>query len=206
MLFGTVLGARLGHCLFYEPTYYLSHPLEMLKVWEGGLASHGGALGILVVLYIYSRTRPEQPYGWLLDRIAVPAALAGSFIRLGNLFNSEILGTPTEVPWGVCLRPGRCGAPASGTALRSHRLRAHLFDSRDGVSQARRADAAWAAVWAFHGFDLWRAILHRVRQVRQAAFGEALPLSVGQFLSLPLILVGVILLVRAWGRQGVPMR
>jgi prolipoprotein diacylglyceryl transferase len=101
MLVSTIVGARLGHCLFYEPAYYLSHPLEILRIWRGGLASHGGAIGILIGLYIFTRMRPSQPYPWLLDRIAIPTALAGCFIRVGNFFNSEILGEPTEVPWAV---------------------------------------------------------------------------------------------------------
>src|SRR5512140_440751 len=91
---GTIIGARLGHCFFYEPAYFLRHPLEIFAVWQGGLASHGGALGVLTALYLYSRHHPGQPYLWLLDRVVVPTALGGCFIRLGNLFNSEIIGEP----------------------------------------------------------------------------------------------------------------
>ena len=96
---GTIIGARLGHCLLYQPAYYLSHPLEILEIWTGGLASHGGAAGILMALYLYARRRPDQSYLWLLDRIVVPATLGGYLIRIGNLFNSEILGSPTRLPW-----------------------------------------------------------------------------------------------------------
>ena len=100
VIVGTVVGARLGHCLFYDPVYYLRHPVEILEVWRGGLASHGGAAGVLIAVCFYCRHRPDQPYLWLLDRIVVPTALGGAMIRLGNLFNSEILGTPTHLPWG----------------------------------------------------------------------------------------------------------
>jgi prolipoprotein diacylglyceryl transferase len=100
MVVGTVLGARLGHCIFYEPAYYFSRPLEILQVWKGGLASHGAAIGILIVLYLYSKKKQNQPFFWLLDRIVITVALAGSFIRLGNLFNSEIIGKPTSANWG----------------------------------------------------------------------------------------------------------
>ena len=100
MILGTVLGARLGHCLFYNPEYYLSHPLEILMIWHGGLASHGAAIGILIALWLYSQKKPDQPYLWLLDRIVIVVALGGSFIRLGNLFNSEIIGKPTNADWG----------------------------------------------------------------------------------------------------------
>ena len=97
---GTIIGARLGHCLFYDPSYYFNNPLKIFAVWEGGLASHGGGIGVLTALYIYTRNI-QMPYLWLLDRIAIPTALAASFIRIGNLFNSEILGVPSSVPWAV---------------------------------------------------------------------------------------------------------
>ncbi len=99
MIFGTVIGARLGHCLFYNPEYYLSNPIEILKVWEGGLASHGAAIGIIVSLYLYAKKRKDITLLWILDRVVIVVALGGSFIRLGNLFNSEIIGKAAEVPW-----------------------------------------------------------------------------------------------------------
>ncbi|MBP7498037.1 MAG: prolipoprotein diacylglyceryl transferase, partial [Bacteroidales bacterium] len=98
MFLGTVIGARLGHCLFYEPASYLSNPIDILKIWEGGLASHGGAIGILIALYLFSRNH-KKPYLWLLDRIVILVALAGFFIRTGNLMNSEIYGHTTNLPW-----------------------------------------------------------------------------------------------------------
>ena len=101
IIVGTVIGARLGHCLLYDPAYYLGSPLEILKIWEGGLASHGGALGILLALYLYTRRLGSPSYFWLLDRVAIPAALGGFFIRIGNFFNSEIVGTPTSGWWAV---------------------------------------------------------------------------------------------------------
>ncbi|MCK5170733.1 MAG: prolipoprotein diacylglyceryl transferase, partial [Bacteroidales bacterium] len=112
MAVGTVLGARLGHCLFYGPHFdtlgfngeilvrgYLSHPLDILKIWQGGLASHGAAVGILIALYYFSK-KNKKPYLWTIDRIVIIVALAGFFIRMGNLMNSEIYGNPTELPWG----------------------------------------------------------------------------------------------------------
>lgn len=101
MIAGTVLGARLGHCLFYQPDYYLSNPLEILKIWEGGLASHGATVGILFSLWLYSRKRPDQSWLWILDRIVIVVALGGFFIRMGNLMNSEIVGKPSGLPWSV---------------------------------------------------------------------------------------------------------
>lgn len=105
MLVSTIIGARLGHCLFYEPEYYLSHPLKILAVWEGGLASHGGAIGILIGLFIYART-VKKPYLWILDRIVIAVCLVGALIRCGNVMNHEIYGTPTSLPWGFVFMRG----------------------------------------------------------------------------------------------------
>jgi phosphatidylglycerol---prolipoprotein diacylglyceryl transferase len=95
MAVGTVLGARLGHCLFYDPKYYLSHPLEILKVWEGGLASHGAGIGILIAIWLYGR-KYKLSFLWVMDRIVITVALAGMLIRTGNLMNSEIYGIATH--------------------------------------------------------------------------------------------------------------
>ncbi len=97
----TVIGARLGHCLFYEPVYYLSNPIEILKVWKGGLASHGAAAGILIGLYMYARNTPGQSYLYVLDRLVILIAIGGGFIRLGNLMNSEIIGKEGDLPWSI---------------------------------------------------------------------------------------------------------
>ena len=98
MVIATVIGARLGHCLFYEPEYYLNNPMEILMIWKGGLASHGAALGIIVALYFFA-TRNKVPVIWVFDRIAIVVALAGFFIRMGNLMNSEIYGKASNLPW-----------------------------------------------------------------------------------------------------------
>lgn len=109
----TVIGARLGHVFFYGPYWdvkdsagriieygYLDHPETIFKVWEGGLASHGAAIVILIVLYFYSKNIVKRPMLWILDRVVIAIAIAGCFIRLGNLVNHEIIGTPTNLPWG----------------------------------------------------------------------------------------------------------
>lgn len=96
----TIIGARLGHCLFYDPEYYLSNPIKILMVWEGGLASHGAAFTIIPGLYIFAKKYKES-FLWLLDIIAIVVCLAGACIRLGNFTNSEIIGLPTESSSGV---------------------------------------------------------------------------------------------------------
>ena len=114
MVIATILGARLGHVFFYEPAKYLANPIDILKVWEGGLASHGAAIGILLALFLYSsfdikllqgqvkRTpRPGQSFLWVVDRIVIVVALTGALIRFGNFMNSEIIGKPTESDYGV---------------------------------------------------------------------------------------------------------
>ncbi|MDX2305323.1 MAG: prolipoprotein diacylglyceryl transferase [Microscillaceae bacterium] len=98
MVLATIVGARLGHCLFYQPDHYLKNPIEILYIWEGGLASHGAAIGILLALYLYSRKRIGQSFLWVVDRIVIVVALGGSFIRFGNLMNSEIIGKPSDMP------------------------------------------------------------------------------------------------------------
>ena len=97
MVVAVVAGARLGHCLFYEPGYFLAHPFEILKIWKGGLASHGATAGILFGVWLYARNR-SQSYLGTLDRLVITIALGGALIRFGNLMNSEILGKPTDSP------------------------------------------------------------------------------------------------------------
>ncbi|WP_236973569.1 prolipoprotein diacylglyceryl transferase [Membranihabitans maritimus] len=109
MVIATILGARLGHCLFYDWAYFSQHPLEIILpvrfepefqfIGYRGLASHGGAIGILFALWLFSRKVSKTPYLWILDRIVIPVTLAGAFIRTGNLMNHEIIGKPAEVPW-----------------------------------------------------------------------------------------------------------
>lgn len=100
MVLGTIIGARLGHVLFYEPEKYLSNPIDILKVWEGGLASHGAAIAILIALYMYSKKTPGQSYLWVVDRIVIVVAMTAVLIRIGNLMNSEIGGKETGTDSG----------------------------------------------------------------------------------------------------------
>ncbi|MDD4589262.1 MAG: prolipoprotein diacylglyceryl transferase [Parabacteroides sp.] len=97
---GTVIGARLGHVLFYAPGYYFANPIEIFKIWEGGLASHGGTLGIIIAVYFYSRRVSHRSMLWAFDKLVVPTGLVAAFIRLANLMNHEIYGHVTNLPWG----------------------------------------------------------------------------------------------------------
>ncbi len=100
MAVGSIIGARLGHCFFYDFNHYISNPVEILMIWRGGLASHGGAIGILLALYYFKNKVSSKSYLWLLDRVVIPVALAAFFIRMGNLMNSEIYGYETSLSWG----------------------------------------------------------------------------------------------------------
>jgi phosphatidylglycerol:prolipoprotein diacylglycerol transferase len=104
MIVSTILGARVGHCFFYEPEYYFANPEKILAVWEGGLASHGATAGIMIGMWFFSRAHPSQPYLWLLERLAIGVSLGAFFVRLGNLFNSEIVGRVTDVPWAFVFK------------------------------------------------------------------------------------------------------
>lgn len=116
VVLATIIGARLGHVIFYGDHFdyiddngqfhegYFSHPLSIFKVWEGGLASHGGAIALIIALYLFSKRVSKKPFLWILDRISAPIAIASCFIRLGNLVNSEIVGDPTNVPWAFSFK------------------------------------------------------------------------------------------------------
>ncbi|HYW36101.1 MAG TPA: prolipoprotein diacylglyceryl transferase, partial [Balneolaceae bacterium] len=101
ILIATVIGARLGQIFFYDFNFYLHHPAQIIMIWHGGLASHGAAIGILVAMYLYERKYPDMDYLWLADRVVVVVASGGAFIRIGNFFNSEIVGKPSNLPWAI---------------------------------------------------------------------------------------------------------
>jgi len=197
MLVGTIVGARLGHVLFYDPHYYFTHPIEIFKIWEGGLASHGGAAGILIALYLYPRRAGSPPYLWLLDRVVIPTALGGCFIRLGNFFNSEIVGTPTSGWWGVVFDrvdslpryPVQLFEALAYGLIFLILLRVytrHRQNPRDGFLLGLFLVLVFSA----------RFLLEFIK-TPQAEYEAGFVLTVGQMLSVPFILVGVGLTLRA---------
>jgi len=200
LILGTIIGARLGHCFFYEPGYYLRHPVEILEVWKGGLASHGGALGVLAALYLYARHHRDHPLMWLLDRVVVPTALGGALIRLGNLFNSEILGDPTHVPWAfVFLRVD--SVPRHPAQLYEAMAYLMIFSGLFFIYrrlQARTPPGLLVGIFLCQ--CLCCSFLIEFVKERQAAYEQHLPLSVGQMLSIPFVLAGLVLIWRARNR------
>jgi len=194
MLLGTVIGARLGHCLFYDASYYLSHPIKIFKVWEGGLASHGAAIGILLSLYLFSRKHPDQPFLWLVDRIVITVALAGSFIRLGNLFNSEIIGKPADVPWSFVFERVD-NIPRHPTQIYESIAYFIIFVilfriyKKYGSATPRGYLLGLFLVLVF-GFRFFVEFLKE----NQVAFESGMALNMGQILSIPAVIGGIILI------------
>jgi prolipoprotein diacylglyceryl transferase len=194
---GTVVGARLGHCLLYEPEYYLRHPLEILAVWRGGLASHGGVLGIALAVWLFAR-RTGRDVLWLLDRVAVAAPVAAACIRVGNFFNSEIVGRPTTVPWAVVF--ARLDPYPRHPAAYLVLFAAMLWLERH--TELRRRAGALTGIVLVLVFGFRFAI--EFLKEPQEAFEACLPLDLGQLLSVPAVLIGAWLLGAASRRSPAP--
>lgn len=200
MLVAAMAGARLGHVLFYDPINYLQEPHRIFAIWEGGLASHGGAVGILSALYFFAR-KTKVNYLWIVDRLVSVSALTGAFIRLGNLMNSEMVGIPTTLPWGF------------------------VFTEIDNVPRhpAQLYEAIYCILLFILLFTLWHkykgsmrngflfgwflVILFTLRfideffKINQVAFENNLVLNMGQILSIPFVLAGIVILVRISGKR-----
>ncbi len=197
---GTIIGARLGHCLFYDPGYYLSNPLEILKIWRGGLASHGAAVGILTALWYYSHKKTGQSFLWIGDRVAIVVALSGFFIRMGNLFNSEIVGRPTDVPWAL-LFPRYEENPVPRHPAQVYEALAYLsifyllyrLYQKPAVRDRRGVLFGLFLITVF-GFRFFVEFFKEVQETWEVGMA----LNMGQILSIPFVLIGVYLLVRGW--------
>lgn len=194
MFFGTLIGARLGHCFFYEPSFYLSHPIEILKVWKGGLASHGGTIGIIVAIYIYSKNTPNQPFLWVLDRMAIVGALGAFFIRIGNFFNSEILGKPADVPWAVIFKKVD-SVPRHPAMLYEALSYLIIFSVMIMVyrKNPKNMRPGWLVGVLLCGIFGARFMIEFFKE-NQAPFEAGMPLNMGQLLSLLFITPGLFLL------------
>lgn len=196
MFFGTLIGARLGHCLFYEPGYYLSHPLEIFKVWQGGLASHGGLIGIGIAIYLYSRKNAGQPFLWVLDRMSIVAALGAALIRLGNLFNSEIIGKPTDVPWAFIFRKVDA-LPRHPTQLYESLIYLIVFIFLLAIYR-KKPNAirhGWIAGFLLTTVFTMRFLIEFLKE-NQVAAEQGMALNIGQLLSMPAVLIGLYLMYR----------
>ena len=205
---GTILGARLGHCLFYDPAYYLSHPLEIITGFrDGGLASHGAAIGLLVGLWLFSK-RNKMPYIWSLDRIMIPVGIGGALVRFGNLFNSEIFGATTSLPWGFrFLRSGewqRCCAPEACHPTQLYEAFCYLTTFLLLCWLYKRHDMGRRRPGLLFGVGLigvfFTRFLIEYIKLEQGGADTGLFLKMGQLLSIPFVILGVVLVVVALRR------
>lgn len=208
---GTIIGARLGHVFFYGWEYYSQHPLEILKVWEGGLASHGGAFGIIIaILLISKRTMKVNPL-FVFDRLVIPVALVGCLIRIGNLFNHEIYGHPTELPWGFRfiqnVHRWRLGAepiftqPSHPTQIYEATIYLIVFALLMWMYWKKNAQLRQGLIFGVFLLGIFgtRIVVEFLKN-NQEAFEENMLLNMGQILSIPFVILAIWLIIRAYRR------
>ncbi len=202
-IFATIIGARLGHCLFYDPGYYLTHPIEILNIRQGGLASHGAALGLLVGLWLWSR-KWHMPYMWSLDRISIAVAIAGALVRVGNLMNSEIYGHVTDLPWGfIFVREGET-LPKHPTQIYEALCYLALFFVLWWMYRykdtARRRPGVMFGLFLIVLFGV-RILIEFVKNP-QEDFEVGMLLNMGQLLSIPFVIAGIVILWQALRKRA----
>lgn len=212
---GTIVGARLGHCFFYEwkpldepvsflgitftyGNYYLSHPWELLYVWRGGLASHGGAIGIIIALYFFNKNVSHKGFIWGMDRLVIGAALTGAAIRLGNLMNSEIYGSATDLPWGfIFLRDGQT-QPMHPTQIYEMLYCLVTFAVVWWLYWKKQAYKQTGLIYGVFLIGIFgtRFLLEFIK-IDQEAFEAGMILNMGQILSIPFVVWGIWLIVNS---------
>jgi phosphatidylglycerol---prolipoprotein diacylglyceryl transferase len=216
---GAILGARLGHCFFYEwklvadpitflgitfnyENHYLSHPWELLFIWRGGLASHGGAIGILIAMILFNKNVSKKGINWIFDRLLIGVCLCGAAIRFGNLMNSEIYGDATSLPWGfIFVRTGET-QPMHPTqiyemiyCLATFAIMWFMYWKKE----AYKKNGLLFGIFLIGVFGS-RFMLEFIKN-NQEAFESGLPLNMGQWLSIPFIVWGIWLLLRSTSVQ-----
>ncbi len=198
IIIATIVGARLGHVFFYGWDYYSQHPAEIFMVWHGGLASHGGTLGILIALIIHSKLITKRSVLWTLDRVVVPTALVAAFIRLGNLMNSEIYGIQTSLPWGFIFE--RNGETVAKHPTQIYEALAYIltFVVLMYMYWKTRAKYREGLIFGLFFTAIFgaRFLIEFIKE-DQEAFEAGMALNMGQWLSVPFVLGGLFLAVRA---------
>ena len=208
LLIGTVVGARLGHCLFYQPDYYLGSWqgfLEIFMPWKGGLASHGGTIALLIAMAWFARhygRKNDFDFVWILDHLCIAVAFAGAFIRFGNLFNSEIYGDVTSLPWGFVFELRGETEPKHPTQL--YEAFSYLILGFVLVWLYRhKLEKLYRGTFIglfFIGCFGARFLIEFIKEP-QVGFEEGMVLNMGQLLSIPFILLGVGFLLYARRRK-----
>jgi len=198
LIVATIIGARLGHVLFYGWDYYSQHPIEILYVWQGGLASHGGILGIIIAMFIWSKNVSKRSILWVLDRVVVPSIFVGALIRFGNLMNSEIYGVQTALPWGFIFERNHETVAKHPTQI----YEALSYLVTFGVMlymywKTKAKDYQGLIVGVFFVMVFSARFFIEFIKEEQEAFEKGMSLNMGQILSIPFILTGIFLIVRA---------
>lgn len=208
IVIATIIGSRLGHVFFYEWDYYSQHPADIFKIWEGGLASHGGTIANIIALFLFSWFVSHKPASWVFDKVVIAIALVGGLIRLGNLMNSEIYGGPTDLPWGfIFVRNGET-VPAHPTQIYEALCYFALFGLLMWMYWKKNAEERpWLITGVFFiGIFLPRFLIEYVKNVQVSSEYEMIAkygINMGQLLSIPFILLGVGLVIYSLCRPRV---
>ena len=222
LLIGTIIGARLGHCLFYYPAYYLGSWkgfFEIFMPWKGGLASHGGTLFLFFAMWWFARRwgpRNNFDFLWLLDRLAIAVPFAAMFIRLGNLFNSEIFGGPTSLPWAFVFPagPDDIKAGLEDPANPGHTVPCHPTQLYEALSYAllgivllllykNRTKGLYRGAYMGIFFTVLFGMRFLIEFIKndQVSFESGMALNMGQWLSIPFILCGIGLIIYSYKKK-----
>lgn len=204
---GTVIGARLGHVFFYEWNYYSAHPDKIIAIWEGGLASHGGTIGIIIAVILFSIITTRRSPLWTFDRLCIPIALVGALIRFGNLMNSEIYGHVTDMPWGfIFVRDGQT-LPCHPTQIYESLAYLALFGLLMWMYWKKNAERRPGLLLGVFFTILFTArfFIEFVKN-DQVGFEADMTLNMGQLLSIPFIIAGIWLIIRACRRPMVEIK
>lgn len=198
LIVATVVGARLGHVFFYGWDYYSQNLHEIPFIWQGGLASHGGVLGIIVAMYIWSKKVSRRSILWVLDRVVVPSILVAALIRLGNLMNSEIYGVQTSLPWGFIFERNQETVPKHPTQLYeafAYLITFAVIQYMYWKTKAKDLQGMLLGVFFIMVFTA-RFFVEFIKE-DQEAFEAGMALNMGQWLSIPFVIAGIVLVVRA---------
>ncbi|MDR1739811.1 MAG: prolipoprotein diacylglyceryl transferase [Bacteroidales bacterium] len=195
---GVFIGARLGHCFFYEPYYYLTHPLEILAVRDGGLASHGAAVCVPIALWILSRKK-KISFWYIVDRVVVILAFGAVFIRTGNLFNSEIYGHPTTLPWGFIFANNGETLPKHPTQIYESLSYLILFITLFTYFWRKKGKIANGMLLGYFLIGCFgaRFFIEFLKENQEGIDQHLKVLDMGQLLSIPLIIAGIVVLFLA---------
>lgn len=198
----TIIGSRLGHVFFYQWDYYSQHPSEIFKIWEGGLASHGGVIGNFIAVWLFSIFVTKKSVSWTVDRLVVPVAMVAGLIRLGNLMNSEIYGGVTDLPWGfIFVRDGQT-LPMHPTQIYEALCYFALFGVLMWMYWKKNAqERPWLISGVFFiGVFVSRFLIEYVKNVQVGKEIEMIAtygINMGQLLSIPFIIMGVVMVIYA---------